>query len=260
MIKFLIKKSFYDGWDNLIPSFIYNIGSMSIIAVYLFIVSKIQDTKVLAFFYLTAFFLLLFCTYIFGISGITFKWSRYEASYGSGFFDGIKNHPWHIVVYYLILLVVFFCFTTLIPLYLEQQSFLGLFLAFMQLWVSLFLLISIQYYVPLCFHLEGRNPFFILKQCFILTLDNKLYTLFVSIKTVFDFLLSALSFFFVPGLMFISLSHMDSVKLLHIRYRYVDEHHTTKKDANVYSMLEEENDNIGERSLRGMFKPWKYQK
>lgn len=260
MIKFLIKKSFYDGWDNLVPSFIYNIACMVLIALYVFIVSAVEEAQVMVFFGVSAVFLLLFCIYNFGVAGLTYRWSHYEGSWGPGFIDGIRKHIPHILVLYLIAVVAFFYLAILFPAYFASQSFFGFFIGCMSLWVIAFIAIASQYYIPLCFFLDGENPFFIIKQCFVLTMDNLLFTLFVSIKTVFDFLLSALSFFFIPGLSFISLSHMDAVKLLHLRYRWAKEHSCPKKDVNIKQMLEEENANIGERTIRNFFRPWKNDK
>lgn len=260
MIKFWIKKSFWDGWDNLIPSFIYNIGCMAIVALYLFIVTGFGQDNVLVFFAITALFLLLFVIYIFGVAGITRQWSLYTPSWGQGFLDAIKENVGNIVLFYVIALLAFAIITILIPFYLQSMSFVGLFVAFLELWVVIVALMAMQYFVPLSIILNDRKPLFILKQCFVLTLDNKLFTLLLSIRTIFDFLISALSFFFIPGLSFLSLSHMDAVKLLHLRYKYMNEHHTNKKDVNLFEMLKEEESNIGERNFRSLFKPWKNQK
>lgn len=260
MIKFLIKKSFWDGWDNLIQSFVYNIACMAIVALYLIVVTNFGQASMIDFFIITAVFLLLFTVFNFGLAGLTVQWSKYSPSWGQGFFSAIKDNIANIVLFYILAVLSFFCVTVLIPFYLNSMTFMGLFISFMEIWVLVVLFMAMQYYIPLCLTLKSKKPFFILKQCFILALDNKLFTLFVSIKTIFDFLLSALSFFFIPGLSFISLSHMDAVKLLHLRYRYMDEHHTEKKDVNLYEMLKEEEENIGDRTFRMMFRPWRDQK
>lgn len=257
MIGFLIKKSFFDGWDNLIPSFLYNIICMGMVALYVFIAGALEEASIGIFFAVTSAFLLFYVFFNFGLAGVTFNWGHYQGTWGRGFFDAVKKHILHIMVFYLIAVFVFFDIAIIMPSYLASQNFVALFLVFVQIWVVLFIALAMQYYIPLCMFLEGRKPFFILKQCFVLTFDNLGYTFFVGIKTVFDFLLSALSFFFIPGLSFISLSHIDAVKLLHLRYRYADEHKCSKKDVNLYEMFEEERNDLGPRSIRAMFKPWK---
>lgn len=257
MTKFLIKKSFFGGWDNLIPQFLYNIICMAIIALFLFVYGSVEEITIGALLPILAVFLLLFCVYSFGVAGLTHNWSTYQPSWGRGFFSTIgKNLP-HLILFYFIVLLCALDVVVLIPFYMNMMSFFGFIIGFIQMWVILFVLIAMQYFIPLCLFLEEEKPFFILKQSFVLFLDNKVFTLFVSIKTVFDFLVSALSFFFIPGLTFISLTHMDAVNLLHQRYRWAKEHNVEKKNVNIYEMLEEERNNLGKRSLRTMFRPWK---
>lgn len=257
MIKFLIKKSFFGGWDNLIPQFLYNIATMSLLTAFLFAYTAVEESAFSILIPILAGFLLLYCVLIFGIGGITKNWSEYQSSWGTGFGLAIKNHIPHIILFYLVALFCVLNIVVLIPFYLGLMNFFGLFVAFLQVWVTLFLLIALQYYIPLCMFLEDKKAFFIFKQCFALFFDNVGFSLFVSIKTVFDFLLSALSFFFIPGFTFINLSHMDAVNLLHQRYRWAKEHNIPKKSVNIYEMLEEERNNMGVRNIRNFFRPWK---
>lgn len=257
MVKFLIKKSFFEGWDNLIPQFLYNIGCMAIIAAFLFIDNLCEGCNLVVFFMLIAGFGLLYTVYNFGLGGVTHNWSTYQGTWGSGFFEALKGHFWHIVFFWFIALFCAANIIIVIPSYMNSQTLLGAVIAFLQIWIVLFIAIAMQYYIPLCMFLDGENPLFILKQCFVLFFDNKLFTLFVSIRTVVDFYISALSFFFIPGLGYISITHMDAVNLLHQRYRWAKEHNVPTKNVVIFDMLEEERTNLGKRTLRGMFRPWK---
>lgn len=260
MFKFLIKKSFFEGWDNLIPQFLYNIACMALIAAFLFVDNLFEDCTLLVFLPIIAAFLLLYCVLNFGIAGITHNWTQYQSSWGNGFGEAIKHHIPHILFFYVLALFCALEIIIMIPFYLNSMSFVGAFLAFIQIWITVFIAIGMQYYIPLCLFLDKENPFFIFKQCFVLFFDNFGFTIGVSVKTVLDFLISALSFFFIPGLVFINMSHMDAVKLLHLRYRWAKEHNVEKKNVNIYDMLEDERTDLGKRSIRGMFRPWKNEK
>ncbi len=235
---------------------VWNTVCMGLVALYLFISSRFGNGEIGGFFFFTVIFLFVFCTFCMGLSGNAYDWARYKNSWGRNFIAALKNHVMHIIVFYLVSVFLSACIMILIPFYFHGKSYIGVFLGTMLFWVVLFLTVSMQYYLPLC-HITHDGPLTVMKKCFALVLDNKLYSLFVSVKTVFDFMLSALSFFLFPGISFICLTHADSVKLLLLRYDWAREHCVRTKDVNVEEMLEEEKQNIGPRSLKGLFFPWK---
>ena len=88
--------------------------------------------------------------------------------------------------------------------------------------------------------------------------DNMGLTLFLALRTVIDLALTVLTASLVPGLGGISLSRMDTIRLLMKKYDFLEEHPgTRRRDINWEDLLYEENQLIGPRSLKGMIFPWK---
>ena len=107
--------------------------------------------------------------------------------------------------------------------------------------------------------MEADNPFKTLKKCFLLVADNMGVTLFLLVRTVIDMVLTILTATLMPGLAGISLSRMDTVKLLMKKYDFLEANpDSTRKDINWEDLLYEEKQLVGPRSLKNMIFPWKY--
>jgi hypothetical protein len=62
----------------------------------------------------------------------------------------------------------------------------------------------------------------------------------------------------IPGVAGISLSRMDTTKLLMLKYDFLEANpDCTKKDINWEDLLYEERQLVGPRSFKGMIFPWK---
>ena len=77
-------------------------------------------------------------------------------------------------------------------------------------------------------------------------------------RTLLDLVLSLLTATMIPGVAGISLSRMDTTKLLMLKYDFLEANpDSTKKDINWEDLLYEERQLVGPRTLKGMIFPWK---
>ncbi len=256
MFKFLIKKSFFDGWDNFLPLFLSNITFSIVAVVFYTTVRANMQLQIGTFALICALFFLILCFIALGISGSVHKW----ANYSSEFFEGFKNaakKTQHLFFFYALAVLVFFCIVFLIPFYLSSHSYMGIIITVIMFWAFLLIIPSMQYYFPLANIMDEDTAFMTFKKCLALTLNNKLFTLGLTIKTIVELAISICTCFIVPGFAGIALSHADAVKLLLIRHNYMREYAIEKKDINIYRLLEEENTKLGPRSIRNMIFSWK---
>ena len=106
--------------------------------------------------------------------------------------------------------------------------------------------------------LPGDGPVKTLKKCFIVSFDNPGKSLFLVLHIIFDTVISVLTVGLLPGISGIMLSGAGMTKLLMKKYDWLEENPgKTKKDINWDELLEEERENVGVRTLKGMIFPWK---
>ena len=257
MIKFLIKKNFFDIWDNLVHTFVLNIVFMAVIAAYVFCVRNIMDSQIIVFLCVSCVTLFIICLILMAFAAISYRWVRYDNFEKFSALKGfLKNKIGHLVLFYVLVAFIIACFLIFIPYYLSLKSYIGIILAVILFWANLFLALSLQYFLPLVYAVE-KKPLSVLRDSLKLFLDNKAYSLFTALNSVFVFFVSALTFFMIPGFMGLSVMQGVSVKLLLIRNSYLRRKPIQRRDIDYRDMLEEESANLGKRTIRGMFAPWK---
>jgi len=106
---------------------------------------------------------------------------------------------------------------------LHRRDLQGLQGAVTIFWVTVFWLLSSQYYFPSVFQLGGgaiKN----LKKSFIIFLDNTGFTFFLGIHTLVLIVVSFPAAFLIPGISVILLSHQTALKLRMYKYDYLEKH------------------------------------
>ena len=257
MIGFLIKKSFFDGWDNLLTLVVLNLGYLVAFGL-LLLASMLSETSiwlwlalvVLAFFYISI--------YNLGVNAHTFAYSRYKREGFKTFFSAIKEHFTHGLLYFVILVLMAICALYVIPFYFKMNNMLGYLLGMILVWAIVAFLFALQYYFPMCFYCEADRPYTTLRKCFGLVADNIGVTFFLVLKTLLDLVITIFTATLVPGFGGISLARMDTVKLLLKKYEFFAQNPgSTRRDLNWEDLLYEERELVGPRSLKGMLFPWK---
>lgn len=257
MIGFLIKKGFFDIWDNLISIVVMNLGYL--VALGLVVLSSyVGETSVAGGYAILAAAILYISFYSLGISGVTFGFSRYRKLGFRAFREAFKDHLTHALLHFALCIAIVLCFVFVIPFYFSMQNMLGLCLGMLLFWVMLALILALQFYYPLCFHYEADTPMATLKKCFGIFADNLGTSLFLVLRTIIDIVLTILTASLIPGLTGIGLSRMDTVRLLMKKYEFLANNPgSTKKDINWDDLLYEERELVGPRSIRNMIFPWK---
>jgi hypothetical protein len=152
---------------------------------------------------------------------------------------------------------VFFSFLIGIPFYVAQKGFLGVFFASLLFWVCLIVVLASQYFLPLIARRGGgikKNA----KVAMILFMDNIGFTFFLFLYNIVTLVVSVFIAFLVPGLAGIALAGADAVKLRLKKYDWLEENpEADKKHVPWATLLEEEKELVGVRTLKGMIFPWK---
>ena len=260
MIGFLIKKGFFDLWDNLLVIGLMNIGYLIPLGlIYLAVAVVAAESSTILAVALLVLAMLLFSLYSLGVNAITFGFTQYRKRGLAAVKEALRFHWGHALLYFGTCLLIEFTSVFVIPFYLAIGNYFGMIMGFMLIWAIIAVVISLQYFFPLCFHMEADRPFKTLKKCFLIVADNFGVTLFLILRTVVDLILTVLTATLLPGLSGITLSRMATVKLLMKKYDFLEANpDVSKKDINWEDLLYEEKQLVGPRSIKNMIFPWKY--
>ncbi|MCK9191464.1 MAG: hypothetical protein M0P10_07975 [Sphaerochaetaceae bacterium] len=257
MIGFLIKKAFFDAWDNLIGLVVSNLGY--IVVLVLFTLDLGNATGVASLNYLlvlAALFLLAF--HSIGVAKTTYDYSNYKREGFAGYKEGLRLFWRHGFGLFLLYLFMAILALLVIPFYYSMGTFIGLSISIILIWVFITFLMASQYYLPLMVNFSGDKPLKTLKKCFIMALGNLGTSVFLLFYNLIQFALTVVT----AGLLFngtgITLANMDAFKLLLMRINYLEEHEdVSPKEVPWEEILYDEKEAVGHRTLKGMIFPWK---
>ena len=257
MIGFFIKKSFFDGWDNFFSLILQNLIYIAFLLGGLTLVYFLGEN--MALFYLSIVIVLLLVSLsLGGTAEVTRNFSCYSSEVWRPYIKGIKRNIKHSLFFFLILLLLFLVYMITIPFYSSMDSGIGIILSVVMIWVTIFFVMALPYYFALMTMLPGDGPVKTLKKSFIISFDNPGRTLFLLLHIIFDSIISIFTVGLIPGISGIMLSESDMMKLLMKKYDFLEVNpDKTKKDINWDELLQEEKDNVGVRTLKGMIFPWK---
>lgn len=258
MFGFLIKKNFFDLWDNLFASCFSNMSITILFFLYLLGLNRFTSTTAYPLILMTGVLVLLLGLMLLGSHGVINSWINYKRiSWFHSFFDAIKNHRMHLLLFFLLIAFLIGCIAIFIPFYFSLDSYVGYLFAGILILAVIVLINSLMYYFPLTL-IRDANPIQILKLSIGLFMDNKVFTVSLLIHNLVSFGISSITFFLFPSYLGIACANAIAVKLLLLRYAYMKEQGiANRKDIDLSDMLKEENSRVGERTLRNTIFPWK---
>lgn len=258
MFFFLIKKSFFDGWDNMIPLVLLNLVFTAILALGIMVPLRFVENPALGISIMVLSFLLFFL-----YSGVVsrnvmrignFKRPATIAEFVEDFKDTWLNSLLLGVVVGVASSLFFFA----ARFYLAQGNFISLLGGVFLFWVYLVFIVSLNYFFPAMQRLGNKRFLVLIKKCFILFFDNPLLSIGMAIYSVILFVLSLVLALFIPGFAGIMLLHSNAVRLLLFKYDYLEENpDANRKKIPWGALLMDEKERIGPRGLKDMIFPWK---
>ncbi|MDA3951002.1 MAG: hypothetical protein PF508_17475 [Spirochaeta sp.] len=257
MFGFLIKKSFFDLWDNFLPAILINLGFIVIIAIPLVLPSvAVAAGPVVSMVVLAAGILVTFA-YLGGVYAIAGDETDYVAPGWKTFFDGVRSYLPVTLVFGGIVIVHAVLLSIAIPVYSALGNMFGLLALAFLFWMSVIWLLSAQYILPVRGRLD-KNIGKVLKKSFLLSFDNALFTIGVALGGIFIIAVSLFTAFLFPGIAGLAIWYHTAVKLRVYKYDYLEAHPEERKNPLPWdALLYDDRDRVGTRTLRGMIFPWK---
>jgi hypothetical protein len=259
MIGFLIKKTFFDLWDNMFRMVLVNMGFIASLAIPVFLPGLIPIPALSILVFAAGF---LWCFVYLAAAALSVK---AISDYGVfGFSDFITNlkQGWKtglaLGITYILLYAIAW---NAIPFYLQMKSLFGLFLAAVIFWTVAASICSLQFFLAIRARLDTKLVK-IYKKCFIIFFDNPGFAIFSLLHSIVTLILSAILALLLPGPAGMMLFLDEALRLRLLKYDWLeanpDQTGSRKRRQIPWdALLIEEREKTGTRSFRSFIFPWK---
>ena len=264
MIGFLIKKTFFDLWDNLFRIALLNLGFIASFAIPALIPSLIPvDALAIAVLVIGG----LWCCIYLSTAALTLKAISDYGSFGfADFFRNLKVAWPSGLCVGIIVVVLWLMITDVFFFYLSMNSLLGFFLAAVIFWTWMLGLFSFQFFFAVRARLDTKL-IKVFKKCFIIFFDNPGFAIFSLLHNIVLLIFSGLLAFLVPGPAGILLFLDEALRLRLLKYDWLEANPDPEAGEKRFrfrprrvpwdTILIEEREKTGTRSFKSFIFPWK---
>jgi hypothetical protein len=259
MIGFLIKKTFFDLWDNMFRMVLLNLGFIASLAIPVFLpgLIPIPALSILAFaagllwcfVYLAAAALSVKAVSDYGVFGFSDFLANLKEGWKTGLALGITGFLLYAIA------------RNAIPFYLRMNSLFGLFLAAIIFWTMAAAVCSLQFFFAIRARLDTKLVK-IFKKSFIIFFDNPGFVIYTLLHTIVTLILSLVFALLLPGPAGILLFLDEGLRLRLLKYDWLeanpDQTGSRKRRQIPWDeILIDEREKTGTRSFRSFIFPWK---
>jgi hypothetical protein len=259
MIGFLIKKTFYDLWDNMFRIIILNLGFIVSLVIPILLPGLMPSPVISAivaaigilwcFVYLSAAAITVKAVSDYGVFGFADFWNSLKKGWPAGIVMGLA-----VFFYFIVIRII-------IPFYLDMDSIVGILLAGLLFWTLVLTVVSFQFFFAIRARLDTK-PLKIIKKCFIIFFDNPGFSIFSALYTLATLILSILFVFLLPGPAGLLLFLDEGLRLRLMKYDWLEANPPApdspkRRQIPWDALLIEEREKTGTRTLRNIIFPWK---
>lgn len=259
MLGFVLRKTFYDMWDNILRIAALNLGFIAVLTIPVFLpmlAANIINSMLLH----TVFsvFGILACSVYLSAAALCVK---SISDYGSfGFIDFLRNFKtaWPAgLVMGIFVILLYMVIPNIIWFYLHIESLVGLGLAAIVFWLTIFALLSFQFYFSVYSRL-GAKMVKSFNKCMIISMDNSGFSLFLFLNNIVVLIISAVFAFMFPGPVGILLYLDEALRLRLLKYDWLEANPGADRRKIPWDvLLMEEREKTGHRSFMNFIFPWK---
>jgi len=258
MIGFLIKKTLYDLWDNMIRIVALNLGFFVCTAIPLLpvLLPNIFGHSISVI--VLAVLGTLICSVYLATAAFTIKSiSDYGVFTFKDFFANLKTAWPAGLAMFVFLFIVYIVLSIVIPFYASMGSLIGLALSALLIWVLVFAFLSIQFYFAVYARL-GAKIIKSFRKCMLISLDNTGMSVFLLIHNILALLISVIFVFMFPGPIGVLLYLDEALRLRLLKYDYLEANpEANRKKIPWDALLIDEREKTGNRTLKNFIFPWK---
>ncbi|GHU72875.1 hypothetical protein FACS189450_11510 [Spirochaetia bacterium] len=264
MLGFLIKKTFFDLWDNLFRVALLNLGFIASLAIPVFLPGLLLGIPPLSI-AVMAIGILWCCVYLAAAAMLLKRISDYGA-FGFGDFLPCLKETWPIgILMGIFAFAVYLLVTMIIPFYLSIASLFGLLLAAVIFWTMAVCVVSLQFLFAIRARLDTKLSK-VFKKCFIFFFDNPGFCIFSFIHNLIILVISGFLAFLFPGPAGILLFLDEALRLRLLKYDWLEENPPVVAEGAAKrkrpqipwdALLIDERERTGTRTFKSFIFPWK---
>ncbi len=268
-----MRKAFYDIWDCFLYSLLFNsvitmVGGAGM-GLSLRVPAGIVQTAVIAAFFLAAGVLLTAVSLLYG------QVSDYRSFSFRDFFPALKESWKTGLAFFAILFAAIILLLFSVPFYFSMMTLPSFLIGALLLWTIILFFAAMQWFLPVYYRLN-KDFRTCMRKSFILFFDNAGFSVFL---LVFSALLLAVSFFLgflIPGWTAVLIAGQGALRLRMFKYDWMEEQEKKTIASDEYNatggglrsrgkrprvpwleLLADEDENVGHRTLKSFFMPWK---
>ncbi|MDR2495306.1 MAG: hypothetical protein LBD24_08810 [Spirochaetaceae bacterium] len=255
MIGFLVKKTFFDLWDNLFRIALINLGFIASTAIPLFVPQLLESVPALSLAVLgigIVWCLIYLAMAAFSLTAVSdcgsFEFRDFLTRVKPACLAGL-GMAGGVCLLMLVMLAIRF--------YVSMISLTGLLLAATVFWLTAVGVLSFQFFLPVCARLN-RTVFKIIGKCFLIFFDNPLFCIFSFLSCVIILGLSVFTALLFPGPAGVLLYLDEALRLRLLKYDWLEANPGSNRRRIPWdALLAEERERVGRRSLKNLIFPWK---
>ena len=256
MIGFLIKKNFFDLWDNLFKVALINIGFIVSLLVPVYLPTLLTAVPLLGMAVL--FIGLLWCFVYLSAAALSLKAISDYGSFGfAEFFANLKIVWPSGLVFGVIAFIGYILFTIVMPFYFSWGSLIGLLLWAVVLWTLIVGLLALQFFFAVRSRLDTKITK-ILKKCFIIFFDNPGFCVVSFVLGLITLVISIITALLFPGPAGMLLFFDEGLRLRLLKYDWLEANPDADRRKIPWdALLIDEREKTGTRSFKSFIFPWK---
>jgi len=245
MFGFLVKKWFFDLWDNFLPAILVNLGFVLVLSVPVLLPPVFKALGVI-----------LVTIYLGGVYTAASEFTDYRSITFAVFWSGIRENLLTATIFGVIVVLHIVLLSVAVPFYSSLGNWLGLVALAVLFWISVSWILAAQFILPVRTRLNRENRA-VFRKSFILLFDNPGFSIGIFLGAIIIFALSIFTAFLLPGITGIAIWYQTALKLRLYKYDFLEENPDERKAIPWDGLLYDDRERVGTRTLRGMIFPWK---
>jgi uncharacterized membrane protein YesL len=256
MFGFLVKKSFFDMWDNLFRILILNLGFLAFAGITVLLVQLFLSLPGLAIASLVL-GVAAVAVYAGAVSRMCSEMADYNQPGFGDFWSYVKDTwPQSLLcalaagLYGLVVAIAF-------RFYGNLKSFAGPLAVSLLFWVTIAIVMAAQYLYPIRSRMD-RSFRKMLRKSFLVFFDNPGFTIGLFLTALVILVLSVFTALLLPGIATLLLWWNNGLKLRLYKYDWLEQNPgANRRKVPWDALLVDDRERVGKRTLKGMIFPWK---
>jgi hypothetical protein len=255
MFGFLVKKAFFDMWDNMFRIIIMNLGYIAVLSIF-WLAIEIAGIPALS---IPVLFIAIaaFAVYTGAVSRMCADIADYKQPGFRDFWGFVKETFPSSLLLALVILVYVLIISVAFNFYGGVKNITGPLAVALLFWVTVAGVFSIQFFFPIQSRLD-RKFRKIVRKTFLVFFDNPGFSIALFLAALATTIISFLTALLLPGIATVLLWWNVAFKLRLYKYDWLEKNPGEKRRRIPWdALLIDDRERVGKRTLRGLIFPWK---